>query len=370
MTMLTPFAPGRLENLASKAAIAAAEELGFDGEFDIADHIESNKSGCYSKPLVDHIRKAVKPSLLNVELGAIKGNMKGISEILTGSNYLYKKTEKGYNCSCMFSSTVLPAAVHESFFENGGIAIQQWELFELLLSSALSKVEVPIFMVALISTAIHAHLQHMQTGIVSNFSGKLYNSTYKAHFLLLRELQEKRPKIYHKQMYKIFKAASKNLTEMSPAQILGKINTLYVQVAANQAEEVRIAAAAHAGRNHSDNDNDKQAQKKDAMADFDEDQVVDDFIIPCPTMYAMTKLKACKYIKLWCFTEEGCQDVQTHGRTMAEEALGLKHIGSSLVLQPVMAMKALRNVMWDIDLTWSQVFDAKLTFLQNLEKAK
>ncbi|KAG5641263.1 hypothetical protein DXG03_005647 [Asterophora parasitica] len=105
MMMLRPFAPGRLENLASKAAITAAKELGFDGEFDIADHIESNKSGCYSKPLVDHIahhislflteiRKAVKLLLLNVELGAIKGNVKGISEILTGSNYLYEKTEK------------------------------------------------------------------------------------------------------------------------------------------------------------------------------------------------------------------------------------------------------------------------------------
>jgi len=52
----------------------------------------------------------------------------------------------------------------------------------------------------------------------------------------------------------------------------------------------------------------KLEKKKPKMKEFDHTTMVDDFITPRPSTYALNKLEAFEYIELWYFTPEGCID--------------------------------------------------------------
>ena len=54
--LLTPMAPAGLNRLCLRALIAAAEGLGFEGEFDVADRLERGSEKQYISPLVNHVR--------------------------------------------------------------------------------------------------------------------------------------------------------------------------------------------------------------------------------------------------------------------------------------------------------------------------
>lgn len=58
-TMTTPMVPGAnsgLDRIAHEALIAAAEEHGFDGEFDIAHRLEEGSLRLYIEPLRAYVR--------------------------------------------------------------------------------------------------------------------------------------------------------------------------------------------------------------------------------------------------------------------------------------------------------------------------
>ncbi|KAG5639886.1 hypothetical protein DXG03_002592, partial [Asterophora parasitica] len=180
--------------------------------------------------------------------------------------------------------------------------------------------------------------------------------------------------------------ATRNLVKVWTAGLLARKAAWNAQVAANQAavdqvadeweaaraqeEAERTATKVLVGMQQLDDDLGNAPWRKGKMADFNENKSISNYIVPCPVAYAMSKLKNYNYVELWYFTNEGCRDAQSHGRTTVEEALGLECIGSLLVLQPIAAVKASKNIMWDEDLMWYQMLEAKLTFLHHIVRAK
>ena len=66
-------------------------------------------------------------------------------------------------------------------------------------------------------------------------------------------------------------------------------------------------------------------KKKPKMNNFDKNAMVNDFIGPCPSVYALCRLAEFEYAELWYFTQEGCVDAM-HQRTQNEDSFSLTKV--------------------------------------------
>ena len=66
------------------------------------------------------------------------------------------------------------------------------------------------------------------------------------------------------------------------------------------------------------------------MNDFDENTMVNNFIGPQPSAYALHHLADFEYAELWYFTQEGCADAM-HQRTQNEDSFGLTKVDDCYV---------------------------------------
>jgi len=97
----------------------------------------------------------------------------------------------------------------------------------------------------------------------------------------------------------------------------------------------------------------KELEKKQPkINDFDDDKMVGDFVMPCPSQFALGKLKSFSFTELWYFTEEGCSKAQEF---LLEDAYGITRVDNLVALKPVTAFKASKNAIPDADLTWRQM---------------
>jgi len=108
-------------------------------------------------------------------------------------------------------------------------------------------------------------------------------------------------------------------------------------------------------------------KKKPKMNDFNENAMVNDFIGPRPSAYALRRLADFDYAELWYFTQEGCADAM-HQQTQNEDTFGLTKVDDVVSFRLVSALKASRNVVQDVDLTWRQMEIAKTTLIQHITK--
>ena len=95
--------------------------------------------------------------------------------------------------------------------------------------------------------------------------------------------------------------------------------------------------------------------------------MVSDHVMPWPSQFAIGKLKSFNFVELWCFTDEGCHEVQDYSRAQSDDAYGLTKIDDLVALKPVVSFKAPRNVVPDADLTWRQLNIGKNAMLRYLE---
>jgi hypothetical protein len=109
--------------------------------------------------------------------------------------------------------------------------------------------------------------------------------------------------------------------------------------------------------------------KRPKINDFDANSLVGSYITPRPSTYAINKLESFDYIKLFYFTREGCLDAQSNLCTEADDAYGLSKIGNFVSFRSISAVRASRNAIQDIDLTWAQMTYAKTSYLQHLGNA-
>jgi hypothetical protein len=116
-----------------------------------------------------------------------------------------------------------------------------------------------------------------------------------------------------------------------------------------------------------ENERREAEKKKPKMSDFNENTMVNDFITPRPSAYALRRLIEFDYAELWYFTQEGCVDVMRQ-QTLNEDTFGLTKVDDVVSFRPVSALKASKNVIQDIDLTWRQMEIAKTTLIQHVTK--
>jgi hypothetical protein len=108
-------------------------------------------------------------------------------------------------------------------------------------------------------------------------------------------------------------------------------------------------------------------KKKPKMKSFDNGSMVEDFISPRPSSYALNKLESFDYVELWYFTPEGCQEALDSQRSQTDDAFSLTKVGDSLALKQLAAVKASRSAVKDSDLTWAQMMMGKVLFLQHVQ---
>ena len=108
-------------------------------------------------------------------------------------------------------------------------------------------------------------------------------------------------------------------------------------------------------------------KKKPKMNDFDENTMVNNFIGPRLSAYALWHLVEFKYTELWYFTQEGCTDAMQQ-QTQNEDTFGLTKVDDMVSFRPVSALKASGNVVQDTKLSWCQMEIAKMTLIQQITK--
>ena len=111
-------------------------------------------------------------------------------------------------------------------------------------------------------------------------------------------------------------------------------------------------------------------KKRSKINDFDEDAMIDDFLMPRPSSYALRKLEDFEYVELYYFTQEGCVDALENQHTLSEDTFGMTRQDNMVQLRPMSALKASRNVVQDSELSWRQMTMGKTTLLANLPNAK
>ncbi|KAF8800043.1 hypothetical protein BYT27DRAFT_7263187 [Phlegmacium glaucopus] len=115
-----------------------------------------------------------------------------------------------------------------------------------------------------------------------------------------------------------------------------------------------------------DDERRKIEKKKPKMNDFDMDQAIDDFIIPWPATFALRRIDDFEFVELWYFSQEGCVEASTSHRTQNEDAFSITKVNDMLSLRPVASLKASKNVIPDMDLSWRQMTIARTTLVQHL----
>ena len=85
--------------------------------------------------------------------------------------------------------------------------------------------------------------------------------------------------------------------------------------------------------------------------------------------YTINKLESFNYVELFYFTQEGCLNALNNHHTEANNTYGLSRIGNLVSLCSILAVKASKNVVQDINLTWAQMTFAKTSYLQHLSSA-
>jgi hypothetical protein len=85
-------------------------------------------------------------------------------------------------------------------------------------------------------------------------------------------------------------------------------------------------------------------KKRPKISDFDEDAMIDDFLMPRPSSYALRKLEDFEYVELYYFTQEGCIDALENQHTLSEDTFGITKQDNMVQLRSVSALKAVVRI--------------------------
>jgi hypothetical protein len=67
-------------------------------------------------------------------------------------------------------------------------------------------------------------------------------------------------------------------------------------------------------------------KKKPKINDFEVNTMVGSYITPCPSQYALQRLKNFEYLELWYLTQEGCANAAQHQHTQNNDTSGLTKV--------------------------------------------
>ncbi|KZT63718.1 hypothetical protein DAEQUDRAFT_741753 [Daedalea quercina L-15889] len=228
-SLVTPMQKDGLDIIARMALVEAADMLGYDGEGDIADHLERGTYPDYVKPLVAYasvahwvslFRTAVKKSgvtsTVNHEFWLSNAQARAVPDkvdLLKDLNYIYPwHPTVGFDKYAPYKASYIKDALRESFFssvEYLDVGTLNGELFKSSSVSAPSEHEIPLEMLALCMTAVESVISDSQMKLekASEFRGT-NAPTYHAHLVRLADFHRQKPNWYHRIMHNLFIAST------------------------------------------------------------------------------------------------------------------------------------------------------------------
>ncbi|KAH9016092.1 hypothetical protein EDB85DRAFT_1875347 [Lactarius pseudohatsudake] len=147
------------------------------------------------------------------------------------------------------------------------------------------------------------------------------------------------------------------------------------QDCAEQAELDRLAQedadAQLAQRQKEAEDQLREAErKKPKFNDFDPDCVIGDWIEARPAPYAINKLNSLEYVKLDYFTTKGCNEASADVSNLtSQDTLAFTQSDSTISVRPLAAVRSLRSIRNDEDLSWEEMLQGKNVMLRFIAKS-
>ncbi|KAL1945897.1 hypothetical protein VTO73DRAFT_1899 [Trametes versicolor] len=221
-SFVTPFEMQGIERISLDALITAAETLGFDGQYDIADHLETGSEREYIGPLRSyislslHIKKAAT-SAYPPAAQLAKLSRDAVSNLLESSNFLYPKLPSGdYQYTQPFAGLGLADVVKSAFFGNTHpcrVGSQNIGMLTLSLPTAPHELEIPDHMLAMAAAAINSVLvdqvhPQLTKSRTTEFAGSTLRNAYKAYMIILVNMHITKPLRYHALMHGIYMTAT------------------------------------------------------------------------------------------------------------------------------------------------------------------
>ncbi|KAI0822412.1 hypothetical protein BC628DRAFT_1417744 [Trametes gibbosa] len=219
----TPFELTGLAQFSIDALIMAAEQKGYDGEYNIAHRLEAGSEAEYILPLSNYVtgrsrtyRAKIKEAASNVVPSVLKYDsttpQEEIQVYASSNNFLYPRLPNNkFDYSQPFGSPTIVEVIKAAFFTP-----KQYHRTGILLAdkcvssiaSAADKREVPLTMLALAATAIEAVLAEWVDQRQNDFAVSV-QTPYKEHLTTAADFLVKRPIAYHALAHKIYNIAAK-----------------------------------------------------------------------------------------------------------------------------------------------------------------
>jgi hypothetical protein len=77
--------------------------------------------------------------------------------------------------------------------------------------------------------------------------------------------------------------------------------------------------------------------------------------------YALNKINSLEYVKLDYFTTQGCKEAAADSnRPISHDTFGFTRLDDAFAIRPLSAQKPSKNIRSDEDLSWEEMFDAKI----------
>ncbi|KAI0764278.1 hypothetical protein BD413DRAFT_494772 [Trametes elegans] len=222
--LTTPFERAGVENICRAALIASAEQLGYDGELDVAHRLEHGSEKYYITLLTSYTAARARPFRAKIKDAATTAyasvvNLTGLTaaqagKLHEGGNFLYPQRPNGdYNYGRPFHGLGIAEVAQAVFFKNANsIGMQELKNFQSSLASAPGELEIPEVMLAMtacvISAVIYDRSNPPANGKPAEFSGPALEGTFRSFLTILANLRVKEPVPYHDLMHDICMRAS------------------------------------------------------------------------------------------------------------------------------------------------------------------
>ena len=169
--------------------------------------------------------------------------------------------------------------------------------------------------------------------------------------------------------------ASQRLKDTWARENVQKVDAWNVQLQQDKAEQDRLDREAREAQEAQQQKEDEELRKdtekkKPKLGQFDQDCQVAKWIGARPATYALNKLNNLEYVKLDYFTTKGCREAAADSnKLVSQDTLTFTQTGDSFVIRPMAALRPLRHIRNDEDLSWEEMMDAKNVMIHFMAKS-
>ncbi|KAJ3755561.1 hypothetical protein EV360DRAFT_72770 [Lentinula raphanica] len=221
-----------LKTMSFDALVWAAEQLGFDGEYDIADRLEKGDPTHYVDPLVSYVVQRV-----TLERDSSPEGIARARELVRETLYLYPLNDKGnYDYGAPFGHEAITRYMKEIFFGNSKFANNyvsphKRDLFKSSIvdnPNRALELELPKAMLAMAGCAIHAILLDVGESKRDSFPPLGLKTQWHNCMHILDNLQAYNKTQYHIYIHDLYLKASDSIGlakhGLSRAEILKRVD--------------------------------------------------------------------------------------------------------------------------------------------------